>query len=59
MMIQFKFYLWQGLVALLVAVAAFYMERTDVAALGALATLLTFVMQNKLREPKAPQQGDA
>lgn len=50
MMVQFRFYLWQGLVSALVGVAAFYMERTDVAAGGILATLVMFVVQNKLRE---------
>ncbi len=50
MMIQLKFYMWQGIVSALVGVAAFYMERGDVAALGILTTLLMFVLQNKLRE---------
>lgn len=50
MMIQFKFYLWQGIVSALVGVTAFYLGRPDMAAIGILATLLTFILQNKLRE---------
>lgn len=50
MKMQFKFYLWQGIVSALVGVAAFYLGRQDMAAIGILATLLTFVLQNKLRE---------
>ncbi|MDR3414007.1 MAG: hypothetical protein P4L87_24110 [Formivibrio sp.] len=50
MMIQLKFYLWQGIVSALVGALAYYMGRTELVALGMLATLLTFVLQNKLRE---------
>ena len=50
MMIQLKFFMWQGIVSALVGASAFYVDRGDVAALGALTTLLMFVLQNKLRE---------
>lgn len=50
MMIQLKFYLWQGIAAASVGVAAFYLDRGEFAASGMLATLLVFVLQNKLRE---------